>query len=142
MRIRAFPIVASFALFAVPALAQTSTISGSQPYQNSTSPNASSGQQSSGQHQGITSDTQQKIRQSLENSGFRNVQVMPEAFVIRAQAPDGSRVVMLLRPDELVGLVQQQGATGSSQQPYGSSSQSYGSMQNNQSGWSQGNMTR
>ena len=153
MRIRAFPIIASFALFAAPALAQTSGVTSNQPsgmtsnqpYGTSNSPNASSGQQ-----QGVTVDTQQKIRQSLENSGFRNVQVLPEAFVIRAQAPDGSRVVMLLRPDELVSMIQptgtqsgnrgnMQGGIGSSTQPYGST---YSSPQGNNWGSGQSNMNR
>jgi hypothetical protein len=55
------------------------------------------GQSSGGD--GITADTQQKIRQSLEQSGFRNVQVMPQSFVVRAQAPDGSHIVMFMSPD-------------------------------------------
>ena len=62
--------------------------------QNNPNPGVqSSGQSSDGY--GVTADTQQKIRQSLEQSGFRNVQVVPQSFVVRAQAPDGSRIVML-----------------------------------------------
>lgn len=40
----------------------------------------------------VTADTQLKIRQSLEQSGFKDIRVVPESFVVRAQAPDGSRL--------------------------------------------------
>ena len=59
----------------------------------------------------ITQDTRAKIRQSLTQSGFRDVTVTPEAFVIHAMAPDGSHVVMLLRPDEVTGVVEQTGSS-------------------------------
>lgn len=64
---------------------------------------SSSGQSSPGAN--ITADTQQRIRQSLEQSGFKNVQVLPEAFLIRAQAPDGSHIAMLLSPDRMAEVV-------------------------------------
>lgn len=57
----------------------------------------------------ITADTQQKIRQSLEQSGFKDIRVIPESFVVRAQAPDGSHIVMLLSPDAITGLVMERG---------------------------------
>jgi hypothetical protein len=66
----------------------------------------------------VTTDTRERIRQSLMQSGFRDVKVTPEAFVIHAMAPDGSRVVMLLRPDELTGVIESgssgNGGTGNS----------------------------
>ena len=69
----------------------------------------------------ITADTQQRIRQSLEQSGFKDVRVIPESFVVRAQAPDGSHIVMLLSPDEVSGVAMQnpnQGMRGNSSQPF------------------------
>ena len=77
------------------------------------------GQSSSGAN--ISADTQQKIRQSLEQSGFKDIRVVPETFVVRAQAPDGSRIVMLLSPDQLTEMVMpnaNQGAQGNSSQPF------------------------
>jgi hypothetical protein len=59
----------------------------------------------------ISSDTRARIRQSLMQSGFRDVRVTPEAFVIHAQAPDGSHVVMLLRPDVVTGVIEQSGGS-------------------------------
>lgn len=73
----------------------------------------------------VTADTQQKIRQSLEQSGFKDIQVVPESFVVRAQAPDGSRIVMLLSPDQLTGVVMSNtghGMQGSNSGPYSSQS--------------------
>ena len=78
----------------------------------------------------VTADTQQKIRQSLEQSGFKDVHVVPESFVVRAQAPDGSRIVMLLSPDEVNGVVMSnanQGMQGTSSQPMAGQSGQYSS---------------
>jgi hypothetical protein len=61
---------------------------------------------------GVTSDTRERIRQSLMQSGFRDVTVTPQAFVIRAMAPDGSHIVMLLRPDELAGVIESGSSSG------------------------------
>jgi hypothetical protein len=61
------------------------------------------GQSSSG-GEGVTADTQQKIRQSLEQSGFKDVKVVPQSFVVRAQAPDGSHIVMFMSPDRFAEL--------------------------------------
>jgi hypothetical protein len=72
----------------------------------------------------VSADTQQKIRQSLEQSGFKDIRVVPETFVVRAQAPDGSRIVMLLSPDQMTEVVMPnasqgaQGMQGNSSQPF------------------------
>jgi hypothetical protein len=65
----------------------------------------------------VTADTQQRIRQSLQQSGFKDIRVIPETFVVRAQAPDGSRIVMLLSPDEVSGVVVSNANQGTSSQP-------------------------
>jgi hypothetical protein len=118
MRVPAFPIVASLVLLAAPAFAQSSTTTGA-----ASEPSSAPGYSNSWHHgTSVSTDTKEKLRQSLENSGFKNVTVTPEAFVIRAQAPDGSRVVMLLRPDEMTGVIEQ---TGSSTAP--GTSSNYGS---------------
>lgn len=53
----------------------------------------------------VTSTTSGQIKNSLESSGFKNVSVVPQNFLIRATAPDGSRVVMQVSPDALYGVV-------------------------------------
>lgn len=111
MRVPAFPIVAALALLAAPAFAQSSTTTGTTSDQSGVSNSSNSW------HHGtsVSSDTKDKLRQSLESSGFKDVTVTPEAFMIRAQAPDGSRIVMMLRPDEMTGVIEPQ--TGSSTAP-------------------------
>lgn len=73
---------------------------------------SSSGQYSGGY--GVTNDTQQKIRQSLEQSGFRDVHVVPQSFVVRAQAPDGSHIVMFMSPDQFAELTLENAGQGMS----------------------------
>jgi hypothetical protein len=63
---------------------------------------------------GISYDTQRRIWQSLEQNGFRDVRVRPEAFVVQAIAPDGSRIVMEVSPDQFAEIVQPNAASGSS----------------------------
>lgn len=110
MRVPAFPIIASVVLLAAPALAQTSTIPSAQPAASSAASKTTS-------RPTVTPDTQQKIRQSLEQSGFKDVRVVPESFVIHAQAPDGSRIAMMISPDGVTEVVEE---TGTSTPPPGS----------------------
>ena len=114
MRVPAFATIASFVLLAAPALAQTSNTTG----------NMTGGQQgdaSTSSHvppdTAVTLDTQQKLKQSLEQSGFKKVVVLPEAYVIHAQAPDGSKIVMEVSPDQMQAIIER---SGSSSQPSGS----------------------
>jgi hypothetical protein len=88
MRVPAFPIIASVVLLAAPAFAQTSTNPSAQPAGTSSATEATKGSSP-------TPDEQEKIRQSMEQSGFKNVRVAPESFVIQAQAPDGSQIAMM-----------------------------------------------
>ena len=85
MRVPAFPIIASFALVAAPAFAQTSNMTGGRLSDDSTSSRLPP-------DTAVTLDTQQRLKQSLEQSGFKNVVVMPEAYIIHAKAPDGSKL--------------------------------------------------
>jgi len=63
----------------------------------------------------VTLDTQSKLRESLEKNGFKNVAVVPVAYVIRAKAPDGSKIVMEVTPDAMQAVIERSG--GSSQPP-------------------------
>lgn len=128
MRLAALPVFMSATLLAAPVFAQSTGMTGrhNQPAGNS----AGSGQSD---QQGITADTQQKIRHSLEQNGFKNVQVIPQSFIIRAQSPDGSRVVMEISPDQFEEVV----APSNS----GSSTSRSGSSLNNESNPSTGNST-
>jgi hypothetical protein len=59
----------------------------------------------------VTLDTQKKLKQSLEQSGFKNVVVVPEAFIIHAQAPDGSKIVMEVSPDQMQAVIERTGSS-------------------------------
>ena len=92
MQASPFAIFASFLLLALPAAAQTTNLS--------TSTDAA-----------VTRDTQQKLKQSLEKNRFKNVVVISEADVIRAEAPDGSKIIIEISPDHVIGVVVGSGST-------------------------------
>ena len=104
MRVAAFATIASFVLLAAPAFAQTSNMTGGQPGDTSTSSHVPP-------DTAVTLDTQQKLKQSLEQSGFKNVIVVPEAFLIHAQAPDGSKIVMEVSPDQMQAVIERSGSS-------------------------------
>ena len=115
MRFPALPIIAAVVMLAVPALAQTTSTTGSS---RSDSPSSTSSSQLP-PDTAVTVDTQQKLKQSLEQNGFKNVIVVPEAYAIHAQAPDGSRIVMEVSPDQMRAVIER---TGSSPPSSGSTS--------------------
>jgi hypothetical protein len=114
MRSPALPIIASVVMLAVPALAKTSNLGGSRQRDGTT---ASSSQPPPDTT--VTVDTQQKLKQSLEQNGFKNVLVVPEAFVVHAQAPDGTKIVMEVNPDQMHAVIER---SGNSQPSSGSTS--------------------
>ena len=75
---------------------------------------------------------------------FRNVQVMPQSFVVRAQAPDGSRIVMFMSPDRFAELSipnVNQGMSGTNQGVSGTNPQTLGGQGSWRSGYSNGPTT-
>ena len=115
MRFPALPIITSLVMLTAPALAQTTNTSGSTRSDNPSS--ASSSSSSSSQlppDTAVTVDTQQKLKQSLEQNGFKNVVVVPEAYAIHAQAPDGSRIVMEVSPDQMRAVIERTGSGSTS----------------------------
>ncbi len=92
MQVSPFAIFVSFLLLAAPAAAQTTNLSGA--------PDPT-----------VTRDTQQKLKQSLEKNRFKNVVVIPEADAIRAQAPDGSKIIIEITTDHVTGVLVGSGST-------------------------------
>jgi len=115
MRFPALPIIAAVVMLAPPAFAQTTSTTGSS---RSDSPSSTSSSQLP-PDTAVTVDTQQKLKQSLEQNGFKNVIVVPEAYAIHAQEPDGSRIVMEVSPDQMRAVIER---TGSSPPSSGSTS--------------------
>ena len=109
MRSPALPIIAAVVMLAPPAFAQTTSTTGSS---RSDSPSSTSSSQLP-PDTAVTVDTQQKLKQSLEQNGFKNVIVVPEAYAIHAQAPDGSRIVMEVSPDQMRAVIERTGSSPS-----------------------------
>ena len=107
-------LVASFIMLAGPAIAQTSSTTGSSARNDASSSSSSASSSQLPRDTAVTVDTQQKLKQSLEQSGFKNVLVLPEAYIIHAQAPDGSKIVMEISPDQMQAVIDR---TGSSTPP-------------------------
>ena len=106
MHFPALPIIASVVMLAAtPVLAQSTSTSGSSRNDSSTSSSSSQTPPDTA----VTVDAQQKLKQSLERTGFKNVLVVPEAYVIHAQAPDGSKIVMEIRPDQMRAVIERTG---------------------------------
>jgi hypothetical protein len=106
MRSPALPIIASVVMLAAPVLAQTTSTSGSNRSDNPTSAASQVPPDTA-----VTVDTQQKLKQSLEQNGFKNVIVVPEAYVIHAQAPDGSKIVMEVAADQMRAVIERTGSS-------------------------------
>ena len=113
MRIFGFPLIAASILLAAPAFAQSSNMTTSPAGASNLPPDTR-----------VTLDTQQKLKQSLTQSGFQDVLVTPSSYVIHAKAPDGSHIVMQVSPDRLHAVIVP--ATGSSSAPGSSSSSESG----------------
>ena len=105
MRFPALPIITSVVILAAPAFAQTSGMSGSSRSDNPSSTSSSQLPPDTA----VTVDTQQKLKQSLEQNGFKNV--VPEAYAIHAQAPDGSKIVMEVSPDQMRAVIERTGGS-------------------------------
>src|ERR1700730_3709172 len=105
MRFPALPIIAAVVMLAVPALAQTTSTSGSSRGDNPSSTSSSQLPPDTG----VNHDTQQNLKQLLEQNGFKNVIVVPEAYAIHAQAPDGSKIVMEVSPDQMRAVIERTG---------------------------------
>jgi hypothetical protein len=110
---------------ALPAIAQAQ--SGTSQNQA----NTHSGQTPSQTNAASRGPVAQKLQQDLEQSGFKNVRVMPESFLVRANDKDGHPVMMIVNPDSLTAVT-----AISSSNPSGSSgsSNALGSSGSNSSG--------
>ncbi len=118
------------AAFALPAAAQQSTPSGS------SSSSSTSGQQHSGNGPANSQaqiTMQQHVKNDLEQAGFKNVQVMPESFLVRATDKEGRPVMMVINPDSITTVTGMSSTPGSSASASGSSSSTGGALGSNPS---------
>lgn len=128
---------AAFA-FAIPALAQQGgASSGSSRTGQTASPGSSSAQTSTPSSGGAANAmTQQALRQSLEQAGFQDIEVLDAAYLVQARTKDGDEVTMMINPPSAGTAASGSSTSGSGQgsgassSPTGSSSTSSGSNQN------------
>lgn len=95
MRLASAPFVAALLLIAGPSLAQSTA--------STPSKGVATDQAQTADHAG---QTREQLRESLTKAGYTDIRIRPEAYVVHARTPDGSRVVMLVGPDEVEGMVE------------------------------------
>ncbi|WP_407179755.1 hypothetical protein [Bradyrhizobium sp. STM 3562] len=109
-------LAAILALLSSSAFAQSSSTSSTQSPQAST-----------GSSQTVAA---QKIKQDLQNAGFKDVKVVAESFVVQAKSRDGDPVVMTIGPhgmsvfEALNANASNSGTVGSNESATGSSNSS------------------
>lgn len=89
---------AALALAAAPAFAATNTPAG--PDMNQSGMQSGGGGQMSGHGMAL----RQQITQQLTQAGWKDVQVMPESFLVRAKDPQGHPVMMVINPDSITAV--------------------------------------
>jgi hypothetical protein len=112
-------IVAGTLLSAPAAMAQQSD----QPKQNAANTSSQNQGQSGSQNQSAQSQhmamTQEKLRKSLQDAGFKSIRVMDAAYLVQAQTQDGDNVLMYINPPSAGGATAS--TSGQSGNPSGSS---------------------
>jgi hypothetical protein len=53
---------------------------------------------------GHASPVAARMKSELEQSGFKDVKIMPESFLVRAKDKDGHPVMMIVNPDSLTAV--------------------------------------
>jgi len=113
---RAFLIAgASLMVLSSAALAQNANTSSNTAQKDTTTPKEMSSQNQSAQH--LRAD----LRNMLEKSGYKDIQVMPSAFVIHAKDSDGNPVVMSVSPDSFTEVTDLNKTTSSTAGTVGNS---------------------
>ncbi len=51
-----------------------------------------------------TAQSQQQVRQELEQAGFKDVQFIESAYVVQATSKDGNKVVMMISPHQVSAI--------------------------------------
>lgn len=81
----------------------------------STAQSSGSGQSTQSQSsQGPAAAIQSRVKQNLQQAGFKNIRIMPSSFLVRATDQDGNPVMMLINPDSVTEVTEQTGGERSS----------------------------
>ncbi|MDX2205289.1 MAG: hypothetical protein NW223_21255 [Hyphomicrobiaceae bacterium] len=109
-------IAAGALLWAPAAMAQQSE----QGKQNVKAQNQNQGQNQPA-HSQQRAMTQDKLRKSLQDAGFKSVRVVDAAYLVQAQSEDGENVLMYINPPSTSGAAANLSGQGGSDTPSGSS---------------------
>ncbi len=99
---RTFLIAAASLLVCFPALAQNVTNSPPQQDAQTAAPQDQGAQPDQGQS--ATAEIAQQIKSNLEQAGFKNIKLVPSAFIVRAEDQNGNPVVMVVNPDSITAV--------------------------------------
>jgi|SRR5579864_5101922 hypothetical protein len=66
-----------------------------------------------GQNQSAGSIRQQ-VLSNLQNSGYTDIKIMPQSFLVRAKDRDGNPVMMVINPDSITAITEFNSGRGSS----------------------------
>jgi len=100
-------IAVAAALLAMAALPPSAQQSGTQ------SPQAGAQQQSSKQSGNKSAAEQTKVRQSLEQAGFKDVKIMDAAYMVHARTASGEMAVLYIDPPSVASGTTGSGSAGS-----------------------------
>ena len=107
---RSFLIAAASLFVCFSAFAQNAANSPSQQNSQTALPQAQTAspqnQTASPQDQGqsTTAEIAEQIKSNLEQAGFKNIKLMPSAFIVRAEDQNGNPVVMVVNPDSITAV--------------------------------------
>lgn len=92
------PALAAGALVSAPAWAQSAA--------PSTSPRATGPGSTGTKDDGAARSLPQKIRDKLQSEGFKDVEVVPNSFIVRARDKDDNPIMMLIGPNGTTMITQ------------------------------------
>lgn len=102
--------LAAGSMLAVPAFAQSTP---AQPNTGSSNSSMSSSQNgSSTMSPQQTMQLRTKIKGQLQQSGFTNIHVIPDSFLVRADNKQGQPVVMIINPNSVFSVTQMSSTAG------------------------------
>ncbi len=132
---RTFLIAAASLVACSPAFAQTTANSPSQQNSQMTAPQVQGGSRSTSpqaqeepqstpqvQSQQATVKIAEQIKSNLEQAGFKNIKLVPSAFIVRADDQNNNPVVMVVNPGSITAVSGMKDHTTTGQGPGGSSS--------------------
>jgi glucose/arabinose dehydrogenase len=113
---RKFLIAAASLLVCSPAFAQTSANSPSEQNslpseQNSQTASPQTESKDQAQPQQTTVNIALQIKNNLEHAGFKNIKLVPSAFIVRADDQNDNPVVMVVNPGSITSVSEKKGAS-------------------------------